>query len=126
MDIGENIRTAFKVVSETHKNIDKMMNYCRKICDEDGEYALVTPKFLRWKSDNDYTGWMINDFIMLFKKKSDKKMIMAGEIAIFMLWRLILIMMIHLKCIYQSLNMKMWMYLKIKYHHQITGDFICM
>ena len=70
MNSSENIRNAFKVVYKTYENIDKMMKYCKVIC-EDNNYVQCTNKFLRWKSDSDFYGWAINNFILIFQNKSD-------------------------------------------------------
>lgn len=74
MSSAENIRNAFKVVNKTYENINKMMNYCKTIADEGDEYIISTPKFLRWKSDNECEGWLINDFILLFQSKEDEEL----------------------------------------------------
>lgn len=70
MNSSENIRNAFKVVYKTYENVDKMMKYCKLIC-EDNNYVLCSNKFLRWKSDNYFSGWAINNFILIFQNKSD-------------------------------------------------------
>lgn len=74
MNSAENIRNAFKVVNKTYENINKMMNYCKTIADEGNEYVVSVPKFLRWKSDNEFDGWLINDFILLFQSKGDEEL----------------------------------------------------
>lgn len=74
MNSAENIRNAFKVVNKTYENINKMMNYCKTIADEGKEYVISVPKFLRWKSDVDFDGWLINDFILLFQGKDDEEL----------------------------------------------------
>lgn len=66
MEIGKNISNAFKVVGETHKSVDKLLKYCSAITNSQGNYGLLTPKFLRWKSDQHHGGWNINSFILLF------------------------------------------------------------
>ncbi|MDR3597709.1 hypothetical protein [Clostridium sp.] len=72
MNSAENIRNAFKVVNKTYENINKMMNYCKTIADEGNEYVVSVPKFLRYKSDNEFDGWLINDFILIFQSKEDE------------------------------------------------------
>lgn len=74
MNSAENIRNAFKVVNKTYENINKMMNYCKTIADEGNEYVVSVPKFLRWKSDAEVNGWLINDFILLFQSKYDEEL----------------------------------------------------
>lgn len=74
MSSAENIRDAFMVVHKTYENVKKLMDYCRTIADGKGQYAMAVDKFLRYKSDNDYAGWYIQDFILLFQRKSDAKL----------------------------------------------------
>ncbi len=74
MNSAENIRNAFKVVNKTYENINKMMSYCRTIASEGNEYVASIPRFLRWKSDVEVDGWLINDFILLFQSKADKEL----------------------------------------------------
>lgn len=70
MNSSENIRNAFKVMTKTYENIDKMMKYCKSIADENN-YTVCSNRFLRWKSDNNSYGWAINNFILLFQNKED-------------------------------------------------------
>ena len=72
MNSSDNIKNAFNVVSKTYENIYKMMEYCKKIAD-DNNYTLCSNKFLRYKSDSEYRGWTINNFILLFQNKDDKE-----------------------------------------------------
>lgn len=72
MDSGKNIHNAVVVIKKTYEGIDKLMNYCRTICcKNETNYNAAFSKFLRYKSDNDCEGWMIDDFILLFQNKSD-------------------------------------------------------
>ena len=70
MNLGENIRNAFEVVLKTYKNVDKLMKYCDLISNDKG-YESVTNKFLRYKSDSNYEGWLINSFTKLYQYKED-------------------------------------------------------
>lgn len=74
MNLGENIHNAVVVISKTYENIDKLINYCRNICEKETNYTNSVSKFLRYKSDNDYGGWMIDNFILLFQNKTDRKL----------------------------------------------------
>lgn len=74
MSLGENIHNAVIVLQKTYENIDKLITYCRTVSEKETNYALAVSKFLRFKSDNDCSGWMINDFILLFQDKNDKKL----------------------------------------------------
>lgn len=68
---NNNIRNAFHVVYKTYENIQKLMDYCKTIAPEKSNYISVVDKFLRYKSDNDFSGWVIKDFILLFQNKND-------------------------------------------------------
>ncbi|WP_379969176.1 hypothetical protein [Ectobacillus sp. sgz5001026] len=74
MNSSENIRNAFMVVHKTYENIQKLMDHCKTIVSEKSNYISVVDKFLRYKSDNDYTGWYIKDFILLFQQRSDNEL----------------------------------------------------
>lgn len=70
MNSSENISNAVQVLYKTYENVQKLMEYCKAIASE-SDYTCMINKFLRWKSDNDYNGWLLNDFILLFQKESD-------------------------------------------------------
>lgn len=74
MSSAENIRNAFNVVHKTYENIKKLMDYCKTVANEKSQYITAVDKFLRWKSDIDYSGWYIHDFILLFQKRSDAEL----------------------------------------------------
>lgn len=74
MNLGENIHNAVVVIKKTYDSIDKLMDYCRIICEKETNYTTAVSKFLRYKSDNDCGGWMIDDFILLFQNKEDRKL----------------------------------------------------
>ncbi|WP_456272424.1 hypothetical protein [Bacillus sp. AK031] len=68
---SDNIRNAFSVVYHTYENIQKLMDYCKTVGSQESNYVSVVDKFLRYKSDSDFTGWFIQDFILLFQHKND-------------------------------------------------------
>ena len=72
MSTGENIRNAVHVLQKTYENISKMMEHSRSVADEAG-YAVVSEKFLRWRTDVEPTAWLINNFILLFQSKEDEE-----------------------------------------------------
>lgn len=74
MDLGTNIYNAFEVVEKTYDNVNKLLEYCRSISAEKGKYTLVTPRFLRYKSDNSIHGWSISSFILLFQNTEDERL----------------------------------------------------
>lgn len=71
MNLAENIKNAFDVVRKTYENVDKLMKFCDSIANDCG-YEAVTDKFLRYKSDSYYGGWLIDSFIKLYQSKKDK------------------------------------------------------
>lgn len=71
MNSGENISNAVHVLYKTYENVNKLMEYCKIIAGDAG-YSCMNSKFLRWKSDNEYKGWLVRDFILLFQKDSDE------------------------------------------------------
>ena len=72
MSLGENIHAAFEIVAETYENVSKLMSYCQEKAGDNEEFVLSSPKFLRWKSDNDVRGWLMQSFILLFQNSKDK------------------------------------------------------
>lgn len=72
MNLGENIFNAFEVVNKTHENVNKLMEFCRVMAAERKEFELMSPKFLRYKSDSDYWGWNTTQMFLLFQDTRDK------------------------------------------------------
>lgn len=74
MNSGENIVNAFRVVSKTYENIDKLIEYCHAMCaKKETHYAAAVSKFLRFTAKNDFDGWYIQEFYLLFQDTNDKK-----------------------------------------------------
>lgn len=71
MNSGENIRNALQVLYKTYENIQKLIDYTKLVAQEKTDYCPAVPKTLRWRSDNDPDGWLINDFILLFQNNTD-------------------------------------------------------
>lgn len=72
MNLGENIFNAFEVVNKTHENVNKLMEFCRTMTLEKKEFDLMSPKFLRYKSDTDYWGWNTRQMFLLFQDTQDE------------------------------------------------------
>jgi len=72
MSLGENIFNAFDIVTKTYENVNKLMDFCRAACSEKREFVIASPKFLRYKSDADISGWYIFSFILLFQNAKDQ------------------------------------------------------
>ena len=76
---GENILNAVRVITKTHENVYKLLNYCKNLSKkDDSNYELLTEKFLRWKSDSNFYGWLITSFILLFKRNDDDNQTIYG------------------------------------------------
>lgn len=48
------------------------MEFCRVMAAERKEFDLMSPKFLRYKSDSDYWGWNTNQMFLLFQDTQDE------------------------------------------------------
>lgn len=72
MSLGENIFNAFEVVNKTHENVYKLIEFCRVMTTEREEFDLMSPKFLRYKSDSDYWGWNTRRMVLLFQDTQDE------------------------------------------------------
>jgi len=72
MNLGENIFNAFDVVNKTHENVAKLIDFCRVVAEERKEFELISPKFLRYKSDSDYQGWNTTQMFLLFQDVQDR------------------------------------------------------
>lgn len=72
MNLGENIFNAFEVVNKTHENVEKLIEFCRIMTTERKEFDLMSPKFLRYKSDSDYWGWNTTQMFLLFQDTQDE------------------------------------------------------
>ena len=72
MSTSENIKNSGLVLLKTYENVNKMMEQCRTSAPTAG-YEKVSDKFLRYKSDSEPYGWLINSFILLFQKKTDEE-----------------------------------------------------
>lgn len=72
MSLGTNIGNAFHVVVKTYENISKLITYCQTACEKESHYTQPVSKFLRYRSDQDFHGWLIQEFFILFQDKKDK------------------------------------------------------
>lgn len=72
MNLSENIFNAFEVVNKTHENVEKLIEFCRIMTTERKEFDLMSPKFLRYKSDSDYWGWNTTQMFLLFQDTQDE------------------------------------------------------
>lgn len=65
-DVGKNISNAVQVLKETYQNLNLLFSELDRIGEKEG-YTSITPKFLRWKSDSDFDGWLTSNFIKLYQ-----------------------------------------------------------
>lgn len=74
-NIAQNINNAFLVVRETYYNLNKLFSALDNECIENGYINIIKNQkpFLRWKSDNEPFGWLINSFVKLYQKKDSPK-----------------------------------------------------
>lgn len=72
MNLGENIFKAFEVVNKTHENVAKLIEFCRIMTTERKEFDLMSPKFLRYRSNSDYWGWNTTQIFLLFQDTQDE------------------------------------------------------
>lgn len=74
-DTAQNIDNAFLVVRETYSNLNKLFSALDNECIENGYINIIKDQkpFLRWKSDNEPFGWLINSFVKLYQKKDSPK-----------------------------------------------------
>lgn len=72
MKQGEKIFNAFALVNKTHEKVSQLMEYCKILAVEKKEYDLISPKFLRYRSDVDYWGWNMTQMFLLFQDTQDE------------------------------------------------------
>jgi hypothetical protein len=70
VNLGQNISNAVTVLKETYKNLNLLFSELDRIGEKEG-FVPLTPKYLRWKSDSDYEGWLTNNFIKLYQLEED-------------------------------------------------------
>ena len=70
MNLNENIANAVVVLQKTYESVNKMLEQCRAISESYG-YILKSDKTLRWRSDTNTYGWLLNSLILVFQKNSD-------------------------------------------------------
>lgn len=64
---GESIIQATKLLKETYRNLNILFQELDRVGEEEG-YVAINPKYMRYKSDTDTTGWMTTNFIKLYVK----------------------------------------------------------
>jgi len=74
---GENITTAVSVLKETYKNLSFLFSEMDRIAIETN-FTVLTPKFLRLKSDSNYDGGLTTNFIKLYRDNNSELQIVYG------------------------------------------------
>ena len=78
-EIGENLRTAFDLVRETHRQVEVFLNALDEI-GSDTIFENLTPGFfMRYNSDKNRWGWLYSSFVKVFKG-NDPKILFSIEI----------------------------------------------
>lgn len=70
MSLGKNINNAFKVVFSTLQSVEDLIN-CLSSNYDDEKYSKPTDKFLRYKTDLSWDGWIYYSFILVFQRRED-------------------------------------------------------
>jgi len=66
----ENIKNAFDVVIKTYQNIEKLLSEMDAVGNKEG-FLSLSPRFLRYKSENDTLAWLVSFFIKVYQHSSD-------------------------------------------------------
>lgn len=64
---GESVVQATNIIIETYENLSILFSELDRVGEQEG-YVTITPRFMRYKSDTDYTGWLTTNFIKLYVK----------------------------------------------------------
>ncbi|RCX11229.1 hypothetical protein DFR58_1262 [Anaerobacterium chartisolvens] len=76
--MNEETIKAFRIVQETHKNVQEFISCCIALADEKCEFELApitgNNRFLRWSSDRDSNAWAYFSFIVIFQRCLDTKL----------------------------------------------------
>jgi len=77
----QNIENAFSVAKTTYVNLSKLFSALDNVSIENGFVNIIKDQksFLRWKSDNDPFGWLINSFIKLYQGSDIPKKIEESQ-----------------------------------------------
>lgn len=67
---GESIVQATNIMIETYENLSILFGELDRVGEREG-YIAITPRFMRYKSDTDYSGWLTTNFIKLYVKTSN-------------------------------------------------------
>jgi len=67
---GESVVQAKNIIIETYENLSILFSELDRVGEQEG-YVTITPRFMRYKSDTDYTGWLTTNFIKLYVKATN-------------------------------------------------------
>lgn len=69
-NLGQNITTAVDVLLETYQNLEIFFAELDRVGEEEG-FISLTPRFMRWKSDTDPSGWLTKNMIKIYQLEKD-------------------------------------------------------
>ncbi|WP_123039207.1 hypothetical protein [Cohnella candidum] len=68
---GENITKALNVLYKTYENLELLFSDMDKEAEQMG-FVSHTDKFMRWKSDANFNGWLTSSFIKLYQVEGER------------------------------------------------------
>ena len=76
--MNEETIKAFRLVQESHKNVQSFISHCIRLAEEEGEFELApmtgSNTFLRWSSDLNSDAWLYYSFIVVFQDCKDSRL----------------------------------------------------
>ncbi|WP_431028742.1 hypothetical protein [Lysinibacillus sp. LZ02] len=76
-NVSLNISQAVSVLKETYRNLEELFNEMDRVAGEEN-FISLTPKFLRWRSDTNYNGWLVASFIKVYQYNEGMEMQIDG------------------------------------------------
>lgn len=70
MNLDENVKNAVVVLQKTYESVYHLLEQCKAVSEDYG-YLLSSDKFLRWRSDVNTDGWLLNSLILVFQRAGD-------------------------------------------------------
>lgn len=72
-NLGQNISSAVDVLIEAYTNLEILFSELDRVGEEEG-FISLTPRFMRWKSDTDPSGWLTSNMIKLYQLEKDSSL----------------------------------------------------
>lgn len=70
MSLDENVKNAVVVLQKTYESVYNLLEQCKAESENYG-YVLSADKFLRWRSDVNTDGWLLNSLVLVFQRAGD-------------------------------------------------------